>query len=338
MSVPTTPPTKPTAWREKISQWVSDDGTRDEGQGLTIAPATHFSKAPRVYPTRFGAAFLGMSLLTLIGCINYQLSLGYLVTFLMLGLWVGGAVGAARSLSGLTLSATPPPEAWAAQPIGFTLRLQNPSTQPRLGLRIRAHQPRSAALSLVDVPADAQATTQVFIPPAPRGPLPLPRLRVEGRDLLGLWRGVTYPLLRAEILVYPQPEENAPPLPSQSLNEGEGERRVNGQEDYAGIRPYRPGDAPRQIAWRQTARTGELQSKVYDAPAALKLRLNYQDLRGLDTEERLSRLTAWVIQARQQGAPFRLELPQQEPLEGSGDAHTRRSLNALALFGLRQGG
>lgn len=322
------------AWREKMSQWASDDGTRDEGQGLTVAPATHFSKAPRVYPTRFGAAFLGVSLLTLVGCINYQLSLGYLVTFLMLGLWVGGAVAAARSLSGLHLSASPPPEAWAGQLASFTLRLQNPSDLPRLGLRVRAHQPRSAPLTFVDVPANAQGVAQVQIWAAQRGPLPLPRLRLEGRDLLGLWRGVTYPLLRAEVLVYPAPEEDAPPLPAQKLGNGEGQRRTEGQEDYAGIRPYRAGDAPRQVAWRQSARMNELQSKVYDAPAALKLRLNYQDLRGLDTEARLSRLTAWVVQARSVSAPFRLELPQQEPLEGADEAHIRRSLNALARFGL----
>lgn len=322
------------AWRERLSTWASDDGTRDEGQGLTVAPATHFSKAPRVYPTRFGAAFLGISLLTLVGCINYQLSLGYLVTFLMLGLWVGGAITAARTLSGLHLQATPPPEAWAGGHVSFTLRLGNPSDTPRWGLRVRTWQPRHAPITFVDVPAQGQGVAQVWVPTPQRGPYALPRLRLEGRDLLGLWRGVTYPLLRGEVLVYPQPEENAPPLPSQSLGEGESGRRQLGQEDYAGIRAYQPGDAPRTIAWRQSARTGELQTKVFDAPAALKLRLNYGQLQGLGTEERLSRLTAWVVQARQQGAPFRLELPQQEALEGTGEAHIRRSLGALARYQL----
>lgn len=35
----------------------------------------------------------------------------------------------------------------------------------------------------------------------------------------------------------------------------------------AGIRPYVPGDSPKRIHWRATARTGDLQSRVYEASA-----------------------------------------------------------------------
>ncbi|TSA87753.1 DUF58 domain-containing protein [Deinococcus detaillensis] len=329
----TTPP-RPlsSSLRERVSEWASDDGNADTGQGVTIAPATHFSKGPRVYPTRFGAAFLLTALLTLIGCVNYQLSLGYLVTFLMLGLWVVGAVSASRSLSGLTLSAAPPGSAWAGQDAVFAVRVQNPSKQIRSSLRLRAHRPRSAAICLFDVPSEAETRAEVLIFAPKRGPLLLPRLRLEGRDPLGLWRGVTYPLLSAEALVYPAPEEDAPPLPSSKVGEGSGEKRLSGQEDFAGIRPYLPGDAPRQVAWRQSARLGELQTKLFDAPASFTLRLSYSELRGLNTEERLSRLSAWVLQARQQDARYRLELPSLKLEEGSGETQARRALSALALY------
>lgn len=318
--------------RERVSEWASDDGSADRGQGITVASATHFSRGPRVYPTRFGAAFLLTALLTLIGCVNYQLSLGYLVTFLMLGLWVVGAVSASRSLSGLTLSAAPPQSAWAGQDAAFAIRVQNPSKQVRSSLRLRAHRPRSAPVSLFDVPPDAETRADVLIFAPRRGPLPLPRLRLEGRDSLGLWRGVTYPLLSAEALVYPAPEADAPPLPSSKVGEGSGEKRLSGQEDFAGIRPYVAGDAPRQVAWRQSARLGELQTKLFDAPASFTLRLSYSELRGLETEERLSRLSAWVLRASQQDAHYRLELPSLVVEEGSGETQARRALTALALY------
>jgi uncharacterized protein (DUF58 family) len=317
-----------------MSEWASDDGSTDAGQGITIASATHFSKGPRVYPTRFGAAFLGVAVLTLIGCVNYQLSLGYLVTFLMVGLWVVGAVSASRTLSGLTLRASPPETAWAGQDAAFVLRIQNPSGQPRTGLRIRAHRPRSAGITRFDLPASAESVTEVLIHAPRRGPLLLPRLRLEGRDLLGLWRGVTYPLLSAEALVYPAPEQDAPPLPGRRSGEGSGEKRMPGQEDFAGIRPYVSGDAPRLMAWRQSARTGELQTKLFDAPASLTLRLNFTEIRGLDAEKRLSRLSAWVLRARAQDARYRLELPGLVSEEGSGDTHARRSLRELARWRL----
>jgi uncharacterized protein (DUF58 family) len=37
---------------------------------------------------------------------------------------------------------------------------------------------------------------------------------------------------------------------------------------FAGVRPYRPGDPPRRIHWRATARTGAPVSRRYDAPRA----------------------------------------------------------------------
>ena len=334
MTSPLPSPTRPTTLRERLGDWASDDGSIDSGQGLTIAPATHFSKGPRVYPTRYGAAFLGVALLTLVGCINYQLSLGYLVTFLMLGLWVGGAVSASRTLSGLGLRASAPDSAWAGQTAAFSVSVTNTSAQPRLNLRLRANRPRSSPTSFVNVPASTQMTAEVLIFAPQRGPLPLPRLRLEGRDLLGLWRGVSYPLLRAEAIIYPAPEHDAPPLPMTRAGEGGGKQRLRGQEDFTGIRPYQSGDSPRQVAWRQSARLGELQSKRFDAPASLTLKLSYAELTNLDTEARLSRLSAWVLRAGQQDARYRLELPGTVIEEGAGEAHSRRALSALAVFQL----
>lgn len=308
------------------------DDPADARGGLTVASISHFSRGPRVYPTRFGAAFLGMSLLTLVGCVNYQLSLGYLLTFLLLGLWVSGAVAAARSLSGLRLSAAPPEEAWSGEEARFSILLENPSEEPRYGLRLRLARPRSAPETVSDIPAKGQARAELTLLAAQRGWLPLPRLRLEGRDPLGLWRGVVYPHLSAKALVYPAPEEGAPPPPAQPIGAGSGELRLGGQEDFAGVRPYVPGDAPRQVSWRHSARMGTLHSKVYDAPAATTLHFRYGVLGGLSEEERLSRLCTWVLRAHQEGLPFTLELPQLT-LTGQGEGHVRQSLSALALFG-----
>lgn len=36
---------------------------------------------------------------------------------------------------------------------------------------------------------------------------------------------------------------------------------------FAGVRPYHPGDMPRRVHWRASARTGDLQSKLYEPTA-----------------------------------------------------------------------
>jgi uncharacterized protein (DUF58 family) len=48
-------------------------------------------------------------------------------------------------------------------------------------------------------------------------------------------------------------------------------------------------------------------------------------------EQKLSRLCAWVLQADQQGLDYGLRLPAVDIPPGSGEAHKRQCLEALAL-------
>jgi len=77
------------------------------------------SKLP-LWPTRFGWAFLGLVLLTLIGCINYALSLGYGLTFLLSGVWIVTAAQARRAARTLSLSVQAPVEAVAGHEMAFS--------------------------------------------------------------------------------------------------------------------------------------------------------------------------------------------------------------------------
>jgi len=54
--------------------------------------------------------------------------------------------------------------------------------------------------------------------------------------------------------------------------------------------------------------------------------------RELDTEARLSRLTAWVLAAERAARPFALALPASAFAAASDSEHRRRVLTALALY------
>ena len=53
---------------------------------------------------------------------------------------------------------------------------------------------------------------------------------------------------------------------------------------------------------------------------------------GMDKENRLSRLSWWVVKLSQQQQPFALKLPNQTIAVASGQAHQEICLTALALF------
>ena len=52
----------------------------------------------------------------------------------------------------------------------------------------------------------------------------------------------------------------------------------------------------------------------------------------LGTEEKLSRLTRWVLDAHASGLSYGLRLPGKKIEPANGDAHRQKCLEALALF------
>jgi uncharacterized protein (DUF58 family) len=307
-------------------------------------PSISGSGAPRIYvlPTRFGGAFVLLSLLTLVGCINYLLSLGYALTFLLLSVWVVCAVHASRALVGAAVHLRPPDRPFAGVPLPLGVALTGPGllSQP-LGLRVG---PAIVWLEdQDDAGTRAASASGVLTLPAPeRGPQRLPTVRLEGHDPLGLWRSSLYPQgsgpgsgLPTEFLIYPAPEEHAPPPPVAGYTGLATEtRRAAGDEEVHGLREYRPGDAPRRIAWKQAAHTGTLLTRTYDAPQAAALALDYHSAAAAgETEARLSRLCAWVLEAERRGCEFSLNLPGTRLERAAGDTQVRRALEALARYG-----
>ena len=74
-------------------------------------------------------------------------------------------------------------------------------------------------------------------------------------------------------------------------------------------------------------------TKSFMGLAARELVFDWRDLpEGMDVEARLSRLTRWVLLAREEGLSFALNLPGQRIELGGDDAHFARCLEALALY------
>jgi uncharacterized protein (DUF58 family) len=135
------------------------------------------------------------------------------------------------------------------------------------------------------------------------------------------------------VLAWPRPEAAPPPLPSgaASPSDDRSTRRSTGSE-MDGVRPWRRGDTMRQVVWKKVARSGELVSRETAGTSQRELWLDWSDTHGGDLELRLSRLSAWVLQAEREGLLWGLRLPRGELPQSQGDAQRRAALDQLALW------
>ncbi len=290
-----------------------------------------------ILPTRAGWLF-GLTLIVLLlASINYQLNLGYVLTFLLAGSGIVSMHLTHGTLRGLTLHLRPVAPAFAGAPAVLDVVMTSPSSA-RFGIGLRLLEASASTVAWTDVPAGAQATAQVSFVPTARGRHEVPTLTAETRFPLGLFRAWTVWRPAARLLVYPKVEPNAPALPAaQPVAGGPTQSRSGGGGEIEGIRAYRRGDPLKLIAWKKAAQALETGARLVSRDTSVSSRrelwLDWASCGSLAAEERLSRLTAWTLAADRADADYGLRLPGLDIAPGDGVAQRSRCLEALALWG-----
>ena len=356
MSVPRIPdlahlPPNPPGWRARLQHWF---WTRLPRRDSTVLQQSNLY----ILPTGAGWLLLATLLVLLLASVNYQINLGYLLTFLIAGCAIISIPMAHNTLRGLQWHIRAPAPQYAGRPVLLEIHLQNPSKRQRLGvgLRLRAMAdaaPRSAAMDSLnwhDCAPESTQTIQLAWQGPARGWHDLPAIHIETRFPLGIFRVWSIWRPASQVLLYPDPETPAPALPAQSRSVHRQDIPTHDPALLTGvsdelpedIRPYQRGDSPRHIAWKKVAQTGELVSRENRRPDSRSLWLDFDAAaprRG--HEAALRRLCAWVQLAGAQDQSFGLRLP--PPAAGqpavvlnpaSDDAHRQRCLQALAEWGL----
>ena len=285
----------------------------------------------RIYilPTRRGWAFLFTLVLMLLGALNYAVSLGFLFIFLLGGMFHAALLQAYRQLRALQLAAGDEPETFVGEVARFAPIVTNTDTATPLHCTLVAVDATQAVI----VEPKGVKLAQLAVSAKVRGLLPLGRITLSSSFPLGLWRAWSYIHFPIAGWVYPRPEAAPPPLPMHGAGAGEGHAQSTGNEEFSGLRRYQPGDTPRQIAWKALARGAGLHSKEFAGSARGRCLLDWHQLPpALDTEARLSRLTAWVLAAERAQIDYALIIPGLSTPLAHGAAQRVLCLKALAGF------
>ena len=288
----------------------------------------------RVYivPTRMGWLFGATLAVLLVGSINYALQLGFALTFALAGIGLAGMVHTARNLARVAVTAGRVEPVFAGAHATFRLHLDNRADHDRPSMLVR--HLASGAQTVLDIPPLACAEVALAVPAPQRGWMPLGRVMLETRFPLGLFRAWSHVEPEQRALVYPRPLRSPLPPASADDHAGQAPARARGQDDFSGLRGYQPSDPPPHVAWKAVARADEMLTKQFSGDSGAELWLDWAALpAAMGTEERLSRLAGWVLDAERAGARYGLRLPGRALSPGHGEEHRGQCLAALALHG-----
>jgi uncharacterized protein (DUF58 family) len=300
-------------------------------QGDDRLPVTLYSRRVYILPTRAGFAFAALLLVMLLAGLNYANSIALLFTFLLAGFSLIAMHLCHRNLTGTVVRGVATLDAFAGEHGRLLVTLENPADSARIGLEAEIDDGDSVAG--VSVPAGGSALADVAVRLPRRGRMPIARIKLSTSFPFGLFRSWTWLHLPLSLVAWPVPRGRREPPPETASGGSAPSLHRVGDEEWAGLREFRDGDSPRQVAWAAYARGRGLLVKTYQSPAAHQRYFDLATVPGADLEQRLEQLSAWIVAAHARGERYGLRLAEREAPPDSGNEHRARCLDGLALYG-----
>ena len=286
-----------------------------------------------IFPSREGLMFLGVLLLLWLAATNYENSLIFAFTFLLVALFVVSIFHTYANLHGIQVVAIKGVSGFAGDTLEFEVQLKQDKARLRDNLRLSY---KNGAVIVTRMLNTQTVVIRLPVDALHRGWLDPGRLTIETVFPLGIIRAWTHLRLDYRALVYPRPVKGSV-MTQATLSRGEGGREISGgSEDFFGLAKYQAGEPRSHIAWKQYARGLGLHSKRYTDPVEERFWLDWNDFPGLDIEIRLSRLCGMALEVSSGQHHYGLRLPGMEIAPGKGDRHREAVLRALALFRIEE--
>jgi uncharacterized protein (DUF58 family) len=283
-----------------------------------------------IIPTRWGILYAVMLILLLVGSINYSISLGYYVTFLLASLGHTAMLHTWRNLAYLQISILPAEPVFAGKTAQIQVQISDTKNRSRTAI---AAQFEGNLLATSDIASNASLQISVPLLTQQRGWQTLTRIKLHTEFPLSLFHAWAYVDNAQQLLIYAKPSENndLPPL-TNDVQAGGTSHIARGDEDFDGHKTYQIGDAPSRVDWKASSRGIGMFSKQYSGNGASTIWLDWEATKGLELEARISQMTRWAIDAHAAQQHFGLKLPNLTVTPNHSEAHYHEVLQALALM------
>ena len=318
---------RPRAYRQAIEASAERWARKRQG---TDRPVTEL-QSHRIYilPTSVGLVFALMAFTMLLGSMNYNNNLSFVLTFLLTGLGFVSMHQCQRNLVGLELSFAGVDPVFAGQAAEFQIAITNHSKNRRMHLQIYAGGVTS---DIADLASGESRIYHLEMPTEQRGHVQLNRFGIRTLFPFELFRAWAWLHMDLQGVVYPKPTACAPEPPLTQTAHGHRQHDARGEEDFAGLRKFHVGDSPRHVAWKAYARSGDLLSKQFSGADTSSQWFDFDQIADNDIEQRLSILTRWIVEADRTHRDYGLRLPGCEFPPAHGQTQRHNCLESLAFF------
>ena len=299
------------------------------GEGPYDAPLQLSQRRIFILPTRQGILFAVVLLIMLIGSINYNNSLGYLLTFLLASVAVVSILYTYRNLLNLKVSIGNIAPVFCGANVKLPVVLDNNGFSERCAVQLKILE---EDIESCEVDQDGWASVDLSFKATSRGKHQVPRITVSTVFPLGLFHAWSHVLLNNTYLVYPEPLGDKT-LPYQWNEEQQQQRGYHkGSDDFAGLYTYSPGDPLGHIHWKSYARDQSLYTKKFGGNNEQEIWLDWREVKKETIESKLSQLSQWILEADMTEMNYGVWLPENRINPSLGPMHKQKCLTALAMF------
>jgi uncharacterized protein (DUF58 family) len=286
-----------------------------------------------ILPSKAGFGFLGLVFaLWLLGT-NYENNLVFALCFLLLAMFVVSIHVTHGTLSSLSVRAVRAESVFAGEAAAVELCISQPKARRREQISICFAGGDPVMISLANA---GDTIVTVLAPTTRRGFLEPGLFTVESVYPVGLLRVWSHIRFHFSAVVYPAPLPDATRATGRRGSAEGHYLGTTGSEDYAGLKTYEVGESLRHVAWKQYAREQGLWSKQYSDPVDSRVWVDWNDYAGMETEQRLARMTWQVCSCDADGRVYGLRIPGTELKPDMGAAHRQAVLRRLALYGVER--
>lgn len=266
-------------------------------------------------PTKVGLYFLLLTAIVSLAALNTGNNGLFLSVALFLACVSVGHLWATLNVRGLEVAVDVEGEHFVNQASDFRLRIQHSGRMTRrllvvsidlLEMDAVSLRPKRPALLIALLPPNTERSFHLQGILRRRGRLRLDQIHISSLFPFGLFnKGIRYPV-DASLLVYPEVFSGGEGRGGLAIGMGnESSRKAGWGHELHALRPYQPGDDPRAIHWKQSARQGELISQSRELEEKRRVLIVFDNAVGeLETEEKRRNFETLISQAATMSLDF----------------------------------